>query len=219
MLAGGWLAAGSHGDGGAHVASSLVGRARRRRCTGGVGAVARCASDARDRAAAGPGAAGGLGGADFDVNFYITQRSVSEKLGTTEFRCEAKAGVKTKSTLSRLKTIGDMIHLIFRGSQNHGEDNKPHVVKALFQYLLTYFFSKRIVVRSLMGFRSPKSMAKTRSSSITLHRRDCHLPQEQGRRGRIQNRSGRGAKHCGFIIIVVFWRLAGCDVQTDHAHY
>uniref|UniRef100_A0A453Q064 Uncharacterized protein n=1 Tax=Aegilops tauschii subsp. strangulata TaxID=200361 RepID=A0A453Q064_AEGTS len=38
-----------------------------------------------------------------------------------EFRCEAKAGVKTKSTLSRLKTIGDMIHLIFRGSQNHGE--------------------------------------------------------------------------------------------------
>ena len=39
-LAGGWLAAGSHGDGGSHVASSLVGRAGRRRCTGGVGAVA-----------------------------------------------------------------------------------------------------------------------------------------------------------------------------------
>ena len=77
---GGWLAAESHGNDGACVASSLVGRAGRRRCTGGVGAVARCASDARDRAAAGPGAGGGLGGADFDVNFYITQRSVSEKV-------------------------------------------------------------------------------------------------------------------------------------------
>uniref|UniRef100_A0A453BNY9 Uncharacterized protein n=2 Tax=Aegilops tauschii subsp. strangulata TaxID=200361 RepID=A0A453BNY9_AEGTS len=66
--------------GGAHVASSLVGRAGRRRCTGGVGAVARCASDARDRAAAGLSAGGGLGGADFDINFYITQRSISEKV-------------------------------------------------------------------------------------------------------------------------------------------
>ncbi|XBH70752.1 hypothetical protein VPH35_098347 [Triticum aestivum] len=36
-----------------------------------------------------------------------------------EFCCEAKADVKTKSTLSRLDTIGDMLHVIFRGGQNH----------------------------------------------------------------------------------------------------
>ncbi|XP_044402735.1 uncharacterized protein LOC125534328 [Triticum urartu] len=44
-LAGGWLAAGSHENGGTRVAPSPAARAGRRRCTGGVGATVRWASD------------------------------------------------------------------------------------------------------------------------------------------------------------------------------